>query len=133
MTTDKKVLAASVLMIIIFALTGLIAMIAAPEGLFPVREFFWAQLPGVLNFALGVAAIKYASKKDDRNFMVIVLGAMTLSMAFTAIFIIFLLHFLNLSQKYYIITVFIFYFLYLTLQLIYLVKSEKKTLPKNVH
>jgi hypothetical protein len=133
MTTDKKVIAASVLMIIIFALMGIFTMIATPEGQFPAREFFWGQLPGALNYVLGVVAIKYASVKDDRNFMVIVLGTMTLSTVFTAIFIIFLLHILNLSQKYYIITVFIFYFLYLTLQLIYLVKSEKKTLPKDVH
>lgn len=133
MTTDNKVLAASLVMIGIFGVVGLFALLMAPEGVFPVKEFFWGQLPGVLNFALGVAAIKYAAQKNDKNFMIIVLGAMTLSMLFIALFIIFLLYILNLNQKYYIITVFIFYFLYLTLQLIYLVKSEKKTLSDNVH
>ncbi len=133
MDPKSKILTVSVVMIAIFLVTGLAGLIFFPAEIFPVREFFWGQIPGVLNFAAGVAAIKYASNKEDKSFMLIVLGAMTLMMMFLALFIIFSLYVLNFSEKYYILTVFIFYFLYLTLQLIYLVKSEKKTLSNNVH
>jgi Ca2+/Na+ antiporter len=108
-------------------------MIIAPPELFPVREFFWGQVPGIVNFVIGILAINYGRKKNEDRFMLFVLGSMTLSMVILAVFILFLLYFLNLNQNYYIITVFIFYFLYLIFQLIYLVKTEKKTHPNNVH
>jgi hypothetical protein len=127
MTEDKKVLTISITLIGIFLLIGLVALIIAPANLFPVREFFWGQLPAIINFAIGAWAINFAKKKNEQYFIQIVLGSMTLSMIFLALFILFLLNILNLNQKYYIITVFIFYFLYLIFQLIYLVKSEKKT------
>lgn len=133
MDPKSKLLTMSVVLITVFLVTGLAGLIFLPADILPVRELFWGQIPGVLNFAAGVAAIKYASNKEDKNFMIIVLGAMTLMMMFLALFIIFSLYVLNFSEKYYILTVFIFYFLYMTLQLIYLVKSEKKTLSNNVH
>lgn len=133
MGSEKNILYIAVVLIAIFAFTGLIGMIIAPAELFPVREFFWGQLPGVLNFAVGIWAINYGRGKGEDRFMLFVLGSMTLSMVILAVFILFLLYFLNLNQNYYIITVFIFYFLYLIFQLIYLVKTEKKTHPNNVH
>lgn len=133
MGSEKKILYTAIMLISIFILTGLTGMIIAPAEVFPVREFFWGQLPGILNFGVGVWAINFGRKKNPDHFMLFVLGAMTLSMVILAVFILFLLYFLNLNQNYYIITVFIFYFLYLIFQLIYLVKTEKKTHPNNVH
>lgn len=133
MGPDKKILNIAVVLIGVFAATGLTGMIIAPPELFPVREFFWGQIPGIVNFAIGILAINYGRKKNENRFMLFVLGSMTLSMVILAVFILFLLYFLNLNQNYYIITVFIFYFLYLIFQLIYLVKTEKKTHPNNVH
>jgi len=120
-------------MIVIFLLVGLVGLIIFPSDRFPVKEFFWGQFPGILNFLAGVGAIRYAANKDSEKFMITVLGVMTLSMVLLAVLIIFSLYVLNFSEKYYILTVFIFYFLYLTLQLIYLVKSDKKTHSNNVH
>jgi len=132
MEQKSRILPISGVMIAIFLLTGLVGLFIFPAEHFPVREFFWGQFPGVINFIAGVGAIRYAANKDDKNFMITVLGAMTLTMGFLAVLIIFSLYVLNFSEKYYILTVFIFYFLYLTLQLIYLVKSDKKTHSNNV-
>lgn len=133
MEPKSRIIPVSVVMIVIFLLVGLVGLIIFPSDRFPVREFFWGQFPGILNFLAGVGAIRYAANKDSEKFMITVLGVMTLSMVLLAVLIIFSLYVLNFSEKYYILTVFIFYFLYLTLQLIYLVKSDKKTHSNNVH
>jgi len=133
MGSEKKIIYAALVLITIFALTGLTGLIIAPVELFPVRELFWGQIPGIINFGIGVWAINLGRKRKPDHFMLFVLGSMTLSMVVLSVFIIFLLYFLNLNQNYYIITVFIFYFLYLIFQLNYLVKTEKKTHPNNVH
>ncbi len=133
MEPKSRIIPVSVVMIVIFLLVGLVGLIIFPSDRFPVKEFFWGQFPGILNFLAGVGAIRYAANKDSEKFMITVLGVMTLSMVLLAVLIIFSLYVLNFSEKYYILTVFIFYFLYLTLQLIYLVKSDKKTHSNNVH
>lgn len=132
MEPKSRIIPVSVVMIVIFLLVGLVGLIIFPSDRFPVKEFFWGQFPGILNFLAGVGAIRYAANKDSEKFMITVLGVMTLSMVLLAVLIIFSLYVLNFSEKYYILTVFIFYFLYLTLQLIYLVKSDKKTHSNNV-
>ncbi|MBV6444160.1 MAG: hypothetical protein LC102_07635 [Ignavibacteriales bacterium] len=133
MDAANRTLLIAGIVISVFLIGGAVLYAIQPEEELHFREIFWGQLPGILNFVFGAATIRYARNKDDKNFMLIVLGAMTLIMLILAVFIIFSLYLLNFNQKYYILTVFIFYFLYLTFELIYLVQSEKKKPQNNVH
>ena len=91
-----------------------------------------AQIIVLPNFAVGFSAILWSLQKNEQVFLLVVLGGMLLRMAYILGMVFLFLHFLKISQKYFIFDIFLFYFYFLTAEIFILVRqktliTDKKT------
>lgn len=91
-----------------------------------LTEIVSAKIFTLTTFIVSIIGYSYGLRQKDHIFMVIVMGGMLLRMLITLLFIIFSLKFLNFNQKNYIITILLFYFYFLILEIIYLIKQTEK-------
>lgn len=84
------------------------------------REIKWGWILTSINFYAGILPIIYALNKREKTFLIIVLGGMVMRLFLMLGIIIIFLQFLEFSQNAFIFTVFIFYNLYLFIEIIYL-------------
>jgi len=91
-----------------------------------------AQIIVLPNFAVGFSATLWSLQKNEQVFLLVVLGGMLIRMAYILGMVFLFLHFLKINQKYFIFDIFLFYFYFLTAEIIILVRqktliTDKKT------
>jgi len=91
-----------------------------------------AQIVVLPNFAIGFSAIMWSLQKNEQVFLLVVFGGMLLRMAYILGMVFLLLYFLKISQKYFIFDIFLFYFYFLTAEIIILVKRKSLITDKKI-
>ena len=78
----------------------------------------------LINVILGYAMIQWALVKETKSFMVIIFGGMLIRMIIVFTFLIILISFSNFETTSLISSVFFFYFLFMSIEIYYLLKKN---------
>jgi len=89
-----------------------------------------AKLITTVNFFAGLFSYDKGLNRDDKAFLLLVLGGQITRLFAVLIFIILASNLLKLNNNIFILLVFIFYFIYLILEIFYLVKTRSNSLTK---
>ncbi len=89
-----------------------------------------AKIITTVNFFIGLFTYDKGLNKDDKSFLLMVLGGQITRLFGVLIFIILGSNMLKLNNNLFILLVFIFYFIYLILEIFYLVKARSNSLTK---
>lgn len=117
----KQVLIASIIVI---------AVSVYPVSLYATRlqlySFITGYLISLLNAVIGYGLNEMAFKKPVKSFMVIVFGGMGLRIILVGLFLLIAVSFTNLNAASLVGSVFVFYVLFVTLEILYLNKKQLK-------
>jgi hypothetical protein len=115
----KYVLYASIIVLIVSFYPVLVY--ASPLQL---RSIIYGYLISLLNVIIGYALISKGFDKKVKSFMVIVFGGMLVRMVFVAILLFILLYFAQLEPVSLVASVFFFYFLFISIEIIFIHKKS---------
>jgi hypothetical protein len=79
-----------------------------------------AYLIATINFLIGFTAFKYGIKKKEKTFIISVLGGIVLRLIFSLSLVLISLLFLELNPNSFIFSIFFFYILYISIEIVYL-------------
>lgn len=117
----KQVLVASIIVI---------AVSVYPVSLYATKiqvySFITGYLISLLNAVIGYGLNEMAFKKPVKSFMVIVFGGMGLRIILVGLFLLIAVAFTNLNAASLVGSVFIFYVLFVTLEILYLNRKQLK-------
>lgn len=111
------------LFVLIFCLILICIAILFFTDIFSFSQFISVLLAlGIttLNFVVGLSSAKISLKKTEQGFIKTVFGSMIIRMFSLLIIILFSLIFLDISRNSFIFSIFIFYILYLFIEVYYL-------------
>ena len=123
----KQVLIASIIVI---------AVSVYPVSLYAsknqVYSFITGYLISLMNAVIGYGLNEMAFKKPVKSFMVIVFGGMGLRIILVGLFLLIAVSFTNLNAFSLVGSVFVFYVLFVTLEILYLHKKQAKPVTEAV-
>lgn len=103
----------------IFLILLSLTFIADPDN----RVFFSlliAYLITTINFFIGFAAFKYGINKREKTFIITALGGIVFRLIFSLFLVLISLLFLELNPNSFIFSIFFFYILYISIEIVYL-------------
>jgi hypothetical protein len=115
----KYVLYASIIVLIVSFYP--VHVYASPLQL---RSIIYGYLISLLNVIIGYTLISKGFDKKFKSFMVIVFGGMLVRMVFVAILLFILLYFAKLEPVSLVASVFFFYFLFISIEIIFIHKKS---------
>lgn len=94
---------------------------------FPVKEIFTSLVISLINFVIGVNLFLLSLKKSNKQFMILSLGSLILRLFLIIIAVTVLIAVFKFQKNYFILSLLVFYFLYLIFEIFLLNKNLIKS------